>query len=95
MQAAVIALALPAIGQESGEDETRVEETVFVTVPGPARTTDELIGNATVLERDDLLDRLDTSLGNTLAKEPGVSTTFFGTAHYRVDSCWVLIKPGQ
>ena len=83
MQAAVVALALPAIGQENTDDDTRVEETVFVTVPGPARTTDELIGNATVLERGELLDRLDTSLGNTLAKEPGVSTTFFGPAASR------------
>ncbi len=83
MQAAFAALALPAAAQDAGEDETRVEETVFVTAPGPARTTDELIGNATALDRDDLLDRLDTSLGNTLAKEPGVSTTFFGPAASR------------
>ena len=75
MQAAIAALALPAIAQEAGDEDTRVEETVFVTALGPVRTTDEMIGNATVLDRDELLDRLDTSLGNTLAKEPGVSTT--------------------
>ena len=82
MQAAVIAFALPAIGQET-DDDTLVEETVFVTVPGPDRSSDELIRNATALDREELLDTLDTSLGNTLAKEPGVSTTYFGPAASR------------
>ena len=83
MQAAVIALSLPAMGQETSEDETRVEETIFVTMPGPERAQDELIGNATVLDREDLVDKLEVSLGNTLAKEPGVSSTYFGPAASR------------
>ena len=83
MQAAVIAFALPAIGQENTDEDIRVEETVFVTIPGPSRTSDELIGNATALDRDDLLDRLDTSLGNMLAKEPGISSTYYGPAASR------------
>ena len=84
MQAAFAALVLPATAQESSDDEVRVEDTVIVTtLPGQARTADELISNTSVLERDELLDTLDSSLGNTLAQEPGVSTTFFGPAASR------------
>ncbi len=53
-------------------------ETIIVTTPGPERTADELIGNATSLDREDILESLAGSLGDTLDKQPGVSTTFFG-----------------
>ena len=83
LQAALAALVLPATAQENTEDEVRVEDPIIVSLPGPSRTADELIGNATVLDRDQLLDDLSASLGNTLAKEPGVSTTFYGPAASR------------
>lgn len=53
-------------------------ETVIVTTPGPERTADELIGNATSLDRETIIETLSGSLGDTLDKQPGVSTTFFG-----------------
>ena len=60
------------------EGETLTADTIIVTAPGPARSADELIGKATALDREDIVERLATTLGDTLDSEPGVSTTFFG-----------------
>ena len=83
LQAALAALILPAAAQENADEPVKVEDTVFVTIPGPERSADELIGNATALDRDELLDILEPSLGNTLAKEPGISSTYYGPAASR------------
>ena len=53
-------------------------ETVIVTGVGPQRETDEMIGNASAINRDELIQKLSGTLGDTLTGEPGVSTTFFG-----------------
>ena len=63
-------------------DELR-EATVIVTAPGPERSADELIGNATALDREDILETLSATLGDTLDRQPGVSTTFFGAGASR------------
>ncbi|MEQ3745616.1 MAG: TonB-dependent receptor [Henriciella sp.] len=55
-----------------------IADTVLVTIPGSDRGADELIGNATSIDREELLENLEASLGNTLDRQPGVSTTFFG-----------------
>lgn len=60
------------------QESPRIEAPVIVTAPGPDRSSDELIGNATALERGELLTRLSGTLGDTLSTEPGVSSTFFG-----------------
>lgn len=65
-----------ALAEET--DAPRIEAPVIVTAPGPARSSDELIGNATALDRSDIVRRLSGTLGDTLAGEPGVSSTFFG-----------------
>ncbi|MFN3609633.1 MAG: TonB-dependent receptor, partial [Hyphomonas sp.] len=65
-----------ALAQET--DTTRIEAPIIVTAPGPARSSDELIGNATALDRADIIGRLSGTLGDTLSGEPGVSSTFFG-----------------
>lgn len=65
-----------AIAQEI--ETTRIEAPIIVTAPGPARSSDELIGNATALDRADIIGRLSGTLGDTLSGEPGVSSTFFG-----------------
>lgn len=65
-----------AIAQET--DTPRIEAPIIVTAPGPARSSDELIGNATALDRADIVGRLSGTLGDTLSGEPGVSSTFFG-----------------
>ncbi|MGE6699229.1 TonB-dependent receptor [Hyphomonas sp. NPDC076900] len=69
-------LAGLAIAQET--DTPRIEAPIIVTAPGPARSSDELIGNATALDRADIVSRLSGTLGDTLSGEPGVSSTFFG-----------------
>lgn len=66
-------LTAPAIAQGAF-----VADTVIVTTPGPERTADELIGNASSIDREDILENLTASLGTSLDREPGVSTTFFG-----------------
>jgi len=69
-------LVSPAFAQ--AEDAPKRQETVIVTAPGLARSADELIGNATALERDEIVDVLASTLGDTLDAQPGVATTFFG-----------------
>ncbi|MGH1422530.1 MAG: TonB-dependent receptor [Hyphomonas sp.] len=59
-------------------DEERVESTIIVTAPGPDRSAAELVGNATSIERDEILQTLSSTLGDSLDREPGVATTFFG-----------------
>lgn len=75
--AAVPLLTGLANAQSDGEDAL-VASPIIVTAPGPARSADELIGNATALDREDILESLASSLGDTLDRQPGVSTTFFG-----------------
>ncbi|MEO1659990.1 MAG: TonB-dependent receptor [Pseudomonadota bacterium] len=69
------ALTSLAIAQDS--EELR-EPVIIVSAPGPDRAANELIGNATALDREDILETLAGSLGDTLDRQPGVSTTFFG-----------------
>lgn len=75
--ASISPLALTPFAFAQTADELR-EETVVVTTPGPDRDASELIGNATVLDREDILETLKGTLGDTLDRQPGVSTTFFG-----------------
>ena len=63
-------------------DELR-EETVIVSAPGPERSADELVGKATALDREDILETLNATLGDSLDRQPGVSTTFFGAGASR------------
>lgn len=63
--------------------EERREDTIIVSAPGPNRTADELVGNATALDRDEILQTLSGTLGDTLDRQPGVSTTFFGAGASR------------
>jgi len=74
------ALAPFALAQDA--DELR-EATIIVSAPGPDRSADELIGNASALDREDLLETLQGSLGDTLDREPGVASTFFGPGSSR------------
>ncbi|MEL6258256.1 MAG: Plug domain-containing protein, partial [Pseudomonadota bacterium] len=74
---APIALVAGGAAAQSA-DEPLVLSDVVVAAPGPSRTADELIGNATVLKRDEILANLSTTLGDTLDREPGVSSTYFG-----------------
>lgn len=74
--------ALVSVASAQGADELR-EQTIIVTAPGPDRSASELIGNASSIDREDLLDNMQATLGDTLDREPGVSTTFFGAGASR------------
>lgn len=58
-------------------------ETVIVTSVGPDRSADELIGNASSMDRSEIIETLSASLGDTLDREPGVSSSFFGAGASR------------
>jgi len=60
----------PATSEERGD-------VVIITALGPARESDELITNTTALDADEIIDRLDTGLGDTLNGLPGVSSSAF------------------
>lgn len=79
--ASVPMIAFAAQAQEN--DGERREAPVIVTGSGPDRSADELIGNATALGREEIIDRLSASLGDTLDREPGVASTFFGAGASR------------
>ncbi|WP_300377109.1 TonB-dependent receptor [Henriciella sp.] len=82
--ATLLASASPfAIAQQSDNDDPAKLSTIIVTGVGPQRDTDEMIGNASAVTRDDIVENLQGSLGNTLDTEPGVSTTHFGQAASR------------
>ena len=86
MKFAQIILAFPLLAPvawaQSG-DQLKREETVIVTAPGVERLAGELISKVDALNRDDLIADLQGTLGDTLARRPGVSTTFFGAGASR------------
>ncbi len=71
------ALLGAAFAQEA-EAPRRLEPVMITSAPGRDRASDELIGNATALERGDIVRDLSSTLGDTLAGEPGIASTFFG-----------------
>lgn len=59
-------------------DVTTLHDEVVVTAVGSAQQQLELSHATTVLSGEDLAARRDSSLGETLAQQPGVSSTYFG-----------------
>lgn len=80
--ASISTLAFTSAALAEDADERR-EATIIVSAPGPDRTADELVGNATALDREDILQSLSATLGDTLDRQPGVATTFFGAGASR------------
>lgn len=66
-----------ALAQEV-EPDRRLGTVVITSAPGPDRPSDELIGNATALDRGDIVSALSSTLGDTLSGQPGVTSTYFG-----------------
>ncbi|MCB9956447.1 MAG: TonB-dependent receptor [Caulobacterales bacterium] len=67
----------PASAQDVRTDE------IIVTASPIGRTTEETIAGNSVIGGDELQDRLESSIGETLRREPGISSTFFGPAASR------------
>jgi iron complex outermembrane receptor protein len=59
------------------------QEKITVTGATDAKTTGELAHPVDTLEGRDLQNQLQSSLGETLAEQPGVASTFFGTGASR------------
>lgn len=72
-------LATPVIAQEDGRDA----DVIVVTTSPLGVTADEIVGAVEVVDRRHLEDNLSGSLADTIAHEPGVSTTYFGPAASR------------
>ena len=69
------ALCMPAVAVAQ-EDVVRDE--IIVTASPLGRSAEETIVGSTVLSGDDLERNLEHSIGETLRKQPGISSTFFG-----------------
>lgn len=79
MAMAVSSQALIGVAHAQEEDAARrLDPVLITTAPGPDRASDELVGNATALERADIVRDLASSLGDTLSGQPGIASTFFG-----------------
>ena len=69
---------LGAAHAQDADAPRRLAPVMITSAPGPDRASDELIGNATALERTDIVRDLSSTLGDTLSGEPGIASTFFG-----------------
>ncbi|MEO0881586.1 MAG: TonB-dependent receptor [Pseudomonadota bacterium] len=66
------------------DDADRLDLDEVVTTSAPlARTLGQTISNATVLSEEELAERLASSIGETLRREPGISSTAFGAGASR------------
>lgn len=88
----------PRLGQAVGEADVRAGETrtvevvidplvhseeIVVTASADSRRQSEVYQPVTVLAEEHLAARMQPTLGQTLAQEPGVSSTFFGAGSSR------------
>ena len=73
-------LSAPAFAQEA--DEPVVDRIVVTSSPLQV-LADEIVGSADVLTSDHIEENLSGSLADTIAHEPGVTTTYFGPAASR------------
>ncbi len=78
--ASLAVLCLPSVAAAQ-EDVMRDE--IVVTASPLARSSEETIVGSTVLAGEDLERNLAGSIGETLRRQPGVSSTFFGPAASR------------
>lgn len=74
--AASIAALCAASKARAQEDVYR--DQIIVTASPIARSSEETIVGVTVVSRDDLERNLESSIGETLRRQPGISSTFFG-----------------
>lgn len=79
LSASIAAIGAPCAFAQ--EDVARDE--IVVTASPLQRASDETIIGTTVLSGDELDRALDGSIGETLRKQPGISSTFFGPAASR------------
>ena len=85
-------IATPAAAQEATTPASSAAEAApddhhdhneDIVVTGTRRKVDDVLGGVSVLDGADLAANLRPSIGETLAKQPGVSATSFGPAASR------------
>lgn len=69
----LVSVAAPAFALE----DVKADE-IVVTASPLNRAENETIIGVSVITREELQNRLENSIGETLRREPGISTTFFG-----------------
>ena len=67
-----------AMAQDADDDEHHVIDEIIVSATPLERTVEQLAQPTSVLSGDALIRRQSTSIGETLADEPGVSASYFG-----------------
>ncbi|MEE4661394.1 MAG: TonB-dependent receptor [Halieaceae bacterium] len=73
----VLGASMATAQTEHADTADRSEEVIVLS--SPLRTgTDEIVLGTTVLDRSALLREMNGTIGETLANQPGVSSTFFG-----------------
>lgn len=75
--------AAPAAAQTHTDGDQADADVIVVTSQPLGVTADEVVGGVEVVNRRHLEDNLSGSLADTIAHEPGVSTTYFGPAASR------------
>ncbi|NNU15848.1 TonB-dependent receptor [Parvularcula sp. ZS-1/3] len=75
---AILPLAIASAHANTGAAHDPDEDTIVVTATPLDKTAGELLAPVSVLDGDELRRQARESLGETLRREPGVSTTFFG-----------------
>ncbi len=73
--ASILSLLSPSL---ASAQEDAVRDEIIVTASPLGRSVDETIGGVTVLSGEELSRDLDASIGETLRRQPGISSTFFG-----------------
>lgn len=76
--AAAIAVSAP-LGSHAQDENFETEgDEIIVTASPIERTVGETILNTSIISGEELQRRVENSIGETLRREPGVSSTFFG-----------------
>ncbi|RFB04047.1 TonB-dependent receptor [Parvularcula marina] len=78
----VLSAAVPAFAQED-ETASEPEDLIIVTGAPFAETEDEILTGTSVLSGEELARSAAATIGETLRREPGISTTFFGAGASR------------
>ena len=82
LSASLLAISVPAHAQVT-PSEVHDHDEIIVTGTSVLRSADEIVGNVTAIDREEIVSDLESTLGDTLDAEPGVSTTFFGAGASR------------
>ncbi len=73
----ISSLSFSAIAKDAPKKSNKLD-TIVVTANPLQRSTSDLAQPVTVLEGDDLLRKMQSTIGETLSQEPGIRSTYFG-----------------